>query len=322
MRELHVRAADDADLLDDLERVAPQTLLEVLGNREERRGAVAVARVDANRIDVLDEADRDHLVLGVADDFDLELLPVEDGLFDQALVRERGVKAARADRAEFLDVVAEAAARAAHRVGRTHDDRIADLVLDEVDRLFDGMDDARAGRLDAELLHRRLEHLAVFATLDRVQIDADHLHAIAVEDALLRKFNREVEARLAAEVRKNRVWTLLGDDLLEARDVERFNVGGVRHHGVGHDRRRIRIHQHDLVTAGMEGLARLGARIVEFTRLADHNRARPDDENLVHVRTLHMPRSFLMGNQNRGNIIPDSRTRDKCRVRTENRIPP
>ena len=76
VRELDVRAADDADGLDNLERIAAETLLELLVDREEGGRAVAVARMDADRVDVLDEADGDHLVLRVAHYFDLELLPV------------------------------------------------------------------------------------------------------------------------------------------------------------------------------------------------------------------------------------------------------
>ena len=102
---------------------------------------------------------------------------------------ERGVEAAGADRPQFLDVVAEAAAGATHRVGGTNDDRIADLLLDELDRRFDGVDDPRARRLDAKLLHRRLEDLAVLAAFDRVEVDADNLNAVLVEDALLRKLH-------------------------------------------------------------------------------------------------------------------------------------
>ena len=239
VRELHVRSAYDADRLDDLEGVALQALLELLVDREERCRAEAVARMHADGVDVLDEAHGDHLVLRVANNLDLKLLPVEDGLLDEALVSERGVEAAGADRAQLLDVVAEAAARAAHRVCGPDDHGIADLPLDEIDSILDGVDDSAARGLDTELLHRLLEHLAILAALDGAEVHADHLHAVLVEDALLGELHGKVEARLPAEVRQNGIGPLLLDYLLETRLVERFNVRGVRHHRVRHDRGRV-----------------------------------------------------------------------------------
>ena len=51
------------------------------------RGAERVAGVHAHGVDVLDEADGDHLVLGVADDLQLQLLPAQHRLLDQDLAR-------------------------------------------------------------------------------------------------------------------------------------------------------------------------------------------------------------------------------------------
>ena len=244
--------------------------------------------MNAHRIDVLDEAHGNHLVLGVADDFDFKLFPVEDRFFDEALAGERSVKAAHADRAELLDVVAESAAGAAHRVGGTDHHGIADLVLDEIHGLLDRMDDAGARSVDAEALHRGLEHLAVLAALDGVEIDADHLHAVLLEDALLGELHGEVEACLAAEIGKNRVGALLFDDLLETGFVQRLNVGRIGHHRVGHDGGGVGVHQNHLVAASPERLARLSAGIVEFTSLTNDNRPRSDDQNLIHIRALHI----------------------------------
>ena len=68
MGELDVRAADDADLLNDLVGLLLQALLQILADSEHRGGAEGVARVHAEGIDVLDEADGDHVVLRVAHD--------------------------------------------------------------------------------------------------------------------------------------------------------------------------------------------------------------------------------------------------------------
>ena len=149
------------------------------------------------------------------------------------------------------------------------------------------MDDAGLRDFDPKLLHRRLEDLAVLAALDRRQVDADDLHAVLLEDALLRELHGKIEARLPSQVRKNGIGPLFLDDLLETRFVERFNVSRVGHHGIRHDRRGIRINEDNLVPAGPQGLARLRSRIVKLASLSNDNWTRTDDENLVDIRTLH-----------------------------------
>jgi len=67
----------------------------------------------------------------------------------------------------------------------------------------------------------------------------------------------EVEAGLAAQIRQQRVRALLGDDLREILHVQRLDVGDVRHRGVGHYRRGVRVDEDDLVAELFKGLARL-----------------------------------------------------------------
>jgi len=141
VRPLHVAAANDANRFDNLERVAFQTFLKLLGDREERSCTEAVTRMDADRIDVLDEAHGDHLVLCVADDLDLKLFPVEDGFLNKALTGKGRVETAHAYRTKLFNVVAETAAAAAHRIGGTHHDRISNPVLNKINGLFYGMND-------------------------------------------------------------------------------------------------------------------------------------------------------------------------------------
>ena len=85
---------------------------------------------------------------------------------------------------------------------------------------------------------------------------------------------REVEAGLAAEGREQRVGPLLLDDARQRRDVERLDVGRVGELGVGHDRRRVRVHEDDPVALFAQHAARLRARVVELARLPDDDRAR------------------------------------------------
>ncbi len=237
----------------------------------------------AHGVDVLDEADRDHLVLRVADDLELELLPAENGLLDQDLADEAGGEAAGGDDPQLLDVVDQPAAGAAHRVGRADDDRVAEVGGDLLG-LLDAVGGRAARHLDAEPVHRLLEGHPVLAALDGVGLDADDLDAVLLEDArACASSDAEVQAGLPAEVGQQGVGPLLGDDLRQRRERQRLDVGRVGHAGVGHDRRRVGVHQHDLVAQLPQRLAGLGAGVVELAGLPDHDRTRTDDHHLSDV---------------------------------------
>ena len=71
----------------------------------------------------------------------------------------------------------------------------------------------------------------------------------------------------------------LGHDL----PGERLDVGAVGHLRVGHDRGRVGIDQHDLVALFAQGLAGLGAGIIELAGLADDDRPGADQQNLLDI---------------------------------------
>ena len=87
-----------------------------------------VAGVDAHRIDVLDRADDDAVVVAVAHDLHLVLFPAEHRFLDQHLGGRRGVEAALHDVEELVAIVGDAAAGAAQGERRPDDRRQADHV--------------------------------------------------------------------------------------------------------------------------------------------------------------------------------------------------
>jgi hypothetical protein len=103
------------------------------------------------------------------------------------------------------------------------------------------------------------------------------------QDAAAVEFHREVEGRLAAERGEHGVGLLDLDHLLEHLPGERLDVGAVGRARIGHDRGRVRIHQHDAVAVLAKRLAGLGARIVELAGLSDDDRAGADQQNCVEV---------------------------------------
>ncbi len=232
----------------------------------------------AHRIDVLDRADDDAIVIAVAHDLHLEFFPPEHRFFDQHLVGGRGVDAAL----EYLDelrlVVGDAAAGAAERERRADDRRQAD-VLERLQPIRQGFHLMRARRLEPDPLHRLAEALAILGLVDGVGGRADHLDVVLVEHAHAAQRQRGIERGLSTHGRQQCVGPLLLDDLGDDLGRDRLDVGGVGEIGIGHDRRRIGVDQNDPVAFRLERLAGLGSGIIELAGLSDHDRAGTDDQD-------------------------------------------
>ena len=246
-RELHVRAAGlHPDLAQHRDRGVAHDLVFLVGQRERRSDRDRVAGVHAHRVEVLDRADDDAVVVLVANDLHLEFLPAEDRFLDQHLVGRRGIDAALDDVDELGLVVGDAAAGAAERERRPDDRRQPDLV-ERLERVGQRLDLLRARGLQPDPLHRLAEASAVLGLVDGIRGRADHLDAELVEHAEAAQRQRGVERGLPAHGGKQRVRTLLLDDLGDDVGRDRLDIGGVGEVGVGHDRGRIGVDQHDPV---------------------------------------------------------------------------
>ena len=120
---------------------------------------------------------------------------------------------------------------------------------------------------------------AVLGAVDHLGPRPDQFHAVAGERAGGGERHRGVERGLPAHGRQQGVGLLAGDDLLDHLGGDRLDVGGVREAGVGHDGGGVGIDQDHPVALGAQGLAGLGAGIVELAGLADDDRAGADDED-------------------------------------------
>ena len=284
-RELDVGAAGlDADRPDHPNRLVAKLLIERVGERLRRRDRHRVAGVDAHRVDVLDRADDHDVVVAVAHHLELELAPAEHRLLDQDLVDRARREALGNDPEQLGRVVPDPAPVAAERERRADDRRQLDLA--GVEAAFDlrnRLDDPRPRHPEPGRLHRLAKRLAVLRPVDRVVVGADQLDPEPLERAVVVQRLRQVERRLAAERRQQRVGALALDDPGDVRRQQRLDVGAVGELGVGHDRRRVRVDEHDLVAVLDQHLARLHPRVVELGGLADHDRAGADQEDLLDV---------------------------------------
>ena len=178
-----------------------------------------------------------------------------------------------------------ATTRTTQREGGTDHDGIPQLVRYPL-ALVERAGDARARDLKADVAHGGSKELPILAHLYGVDVTAYDLDAKTLEHACLAERDGAVKGRLATHVGKQRVGTLPLDDLRHGLDRDGLDVGAIGRIGVGHDRGRVRVHEHDLEALTAKGLAGLGAGVVELAGLPDDDGARSDDQDLMDVAAL------------------------------------
>ena len=284
--ELHVGAAGlDADLAQYRDRGVAHALVFLVGQRQRRRHGDRVAGMHAHRVDVLDGADDDAIVVLVAHHLHLELFPAEDRFLDQHFRGRRGVDAALDDLDELRLVVGDTAAGAAERERRPDDGGKPDIV-ERFQRPDQRLDLMRARRGETDLGHRLAKQLAILGLVDGVGGGADHGDAEFVEDAHAPQRQRGVERRLPAHGWQERIRAFLLDDLGDDLRRDRLDIGRIGQIRIGHDGRRIGVDENDPIALGLERFAGLGAGIVELAGLADDDRSRADDQDRGDVGPL------------------------------------
>ena len=244
-----------------------------------------VTGVHAHRVEVFDRANDDAVVFFVADNLHLVLFPADQGFVDQQLFGWRQVQTTGADLFELFTVVSNTATGAAHGEGRTNDAREAQSLEDRIG-LFHGVGDTGARAIQADGLHGLVETRTVFSFVDGVSVGADHFYAELLEHAFALQVQCAVQSCLAAHGWQQCIRTLFFDDLGNGLPLDRLDVRGVSHVRVGHDSGRVGVHQDDAVTLLAQGFAGLGAGVVEFTRLADNNRASAENQDAFYVCTF------------------------------------
>ncbi len=280
MLEPPVSTPDGAD--DARGRVA-ELLIGLVGERHLRRDRHGVARVDAHRVEVLDRADDDDVVLHVAHDLELELVPADERLLDEHLAHRALGERALEPLLELGRGARDPAAVAAQRERRPEDQRERERLGQLVGRGHDH----RLGHAQADVAHRLAEEPAVLGAADGVVAGADQLDAQLREHAFLLEAPRQVERGSAAERRQQRVRPLPLEDVADAFQIERLEVRPVGVAGVGHDRGRIRVDDDRPVPLRTEHLERLAPGVVELTGLPDHDRPGADHADRREVGALH-----------------------------------
>ena len=194
------------------------------------------------------------------------------------MIDGRGIKAGFAEVLIVIAVIRNATAGSAHREGGADNRGQADI-FEGGHTFVHGVGDCGARVFDVQAVHRFTEQLTVFGHFDGFALCADQLNVEFLKNAHVIKSKRGVQARLTAHCGQQCVGALFLDDLGNNLWGDRLDVGCIGKAGVCHDGGRVRVNQDNPVTFFAQRLTGLGARVVELTSLANHNRPRSDDHD-------------------------------------------
>ena len=148
------------------------------------------------------------------------------------------------------------------------------------------MGDSTFWHIEADFQHGRAELVAVFRLGNGFPVGADELHAKTVERAALCERQRGIERCLPAHGRQDCVRPFFLDDLLDNFRGNGLHIGGIGKSRIGHDCRRVGVHQNDAVAFLFQRLAGLSAGIVKLAGLADDDGPGADDHDGLDIGTF------------------------------------
>ena len=125
MSELAVTTAYNFDSFDDLIGCFLELVLYILRDSEHGCGTERVTCMYTDRVDILDEAYCDLVVLSITYYLELELFPTAYGLLYENLSYKACLKTSLADYLKLIYVIYETAAGTAHCVSGTKDYGVA-----------------------------------------------------------------------------------------------------------------------------------------------------------------------------------------------------
>ena len=281
--ELDVRSSClHTHLPDDINGSVPHGLVFLVRQGLGRSHGNAVPGVNAHGIHVLDGTDDDHIVHPVPHQLQLILLPSDHGLLNKHGVNPACFQAFFHNLFNRFHGIGNPAPCSPQRKTGPDDDGQADFT-DDLPGFFKVFYIAAGRHLQSDSFHCGLEESAVLGLADRLRVCSDHLHPVGLQHAQFGQFHGHIQPCLSSHGGKQGIGPLLIDDLFNKFRQNRLDVGAVRNQGVGHDGRRIAVHEHDLIPFFLQGFTRLCAGIIKLTALSDHNGAGSQNQHLLDI---------------------------------------
>ena len=225
------------------------------------------------------------MVVGVTHDFKLNFLVALDALFHQYLMDGGEVESVDTNLLQLLLVIGKAAAGAAQSKGGAQHHGVADAQCSGLG-FFQRVGDFRGNNRLTDGLAHFLEQLPVFCPLNGGEGGAQQLHPALLQNALLFQLHGQVQAGLTADAGNDGIGALVTNNLCNVFQGQGLHVHLVCNGGVGHDGGGVGVCQDDLVAFLFQCQARLGAGVVKFRCLTNHDGAGADDEYFFDVCSL------------------------------------
>ena len=127
------------------------------------------------------------------------------------------------------------------------------------------------------MFHGLFKGLTIFSLVDGFVTGPDELHVVLFKKAPFLKAHGHVQRRLATHRGEQRIRTFLLENTFHHLNRNGLDIRPISQIGIGHDRSGITVDEHHFIPFLFQGLAGLGAGIIEFTGLADHNGSRANE---------------------------------------------
>ena len=184
-RELDIRSACfHPDLANDRKTCIPHALVFFVGQGLGWRNRDGVSCMHPHRIKVFDGANNDNVVVDIAHDLHLILLPTDDRFLDENLGDRRKGQSVQDQVIEIISIVSNGGSAPAHRKAGTDNagqTNFRQRLAGFLDRVYD----SSFADVHSNLFHRKLECIAGFGFMDHLRIGTDHLALKLLQDAVL-----------------------------------------------------------------------------------------------------------------------------------------
>ncbi len=275
--ELNVTFTNNTQMPDEANRDGTQVVVIVIAQSLRGSHHDALTGVDPERIDVFHVADRDAVVLGIANHLVFDLLPPLQVFLDQNLggVGERSA----GQRGQFLTISCNPGTLATEGIRSPDHHRVRDLLGGD-QRILEVLTGETSRSVQIDGSKNLGKEVPILCRTDRLERSAQHLNTMAFQNSLLIQFHPAIERGLSAEGEQQPIWFLSFDDAFDKLHIDRQEVDFIGQVLAGLDCGDVGIDQDRGDPFFLQRLDRLGTRVIKLPCFTDLECSTTENENL------------------------------------------